>query len=390
MRRPLFLAIDTLALLAGDRLDLLRLCGFGRRGVAFRRGTLVDRLGLGCLLVLAATLARFLLLAVQQWRSVRIFRCLAGLCGLLFRHGFTGLGRLFCLDRRLCWLFNLGRRSGRLAGICRSFRRLLSRRRCLCRLFGGRLAVALLRLFGLSLLRRLLGGRCFGRLLCSGRFGLDCLGRWLLGSCLFCRRGLFRRSRLRGGFGLGCCLGLRCRLFRRCLLGRRRLLGGSRGLFCRCGFLCWLLLRAGCAILSRLALQTLGLGEDRAKGGASRCSVERLGSLQRIGAQWRRGHQQAKRRAGQYPWLAFHRSYSPWWMSHRSQNRLAGAFVPDRAVVRVSSFSRPVSRRDHVRIAEFAAAGAEIADARCLTFGAAGLTCRPWPSPSGKPSRWRR
>ena len=141
------------------------------------------------------------------------------------------------------------RQAQRPAGrICRSLRRLLGRRRCPAGC-GGRLAVAF---FGFwaeppaqAARRPVLRPAVF-----SGHFRLDCLGRWLLGSCPLCRRRLFpgaapgrARARVLPGaegwqFGAGYSAG-----------------GASwrePRLFCRCGFLCLAALRAGCAILGRL------------------------------------------------------------------------------------------------------------------------------------------
>ena len=114
------------------------------------------------------------------------------------------------------------------------------------------------------------------------------------------------------------------------------------------------------------------------------CSVERLGSLQRIGTQWR----EAISRPSAVPASVLGRRSIVLILlggcPSVPRNRLAGALFRIALSYGFRASVGPFRTGVIFRIAEFAAAGAEIADARCLTFGAAGLTCWPWPSPFWK------
>ncbi|CAN7642455.1 hypothetical protein LJR228_004911 [Mesorhizobium caraganae] len=285
-------ALGGSGLLIGRGLDRLRLRhGFsGRCNLGGWR--LFGRCGLDLLVLLALFLAR---IVVVRRRYLFCGRCLlCRLLGRLFsRRRFDLLLLVALLLARLGLLFiNCG---GRLLGS----RRCLFRRRC----------------FDLLLLVTLLLA-WFGLLFFHGRSGLLGGGRLrllLLIALLLARLLLFSRSSLVSRSLLGLLLLVALLLARLLFLdGWRGLLGGRRCLFGRCLFGLLALLFARQFLVGLLTIcSRVVLDQDQWRGRVLQ-GAENGVALQRGGAQRRGCHQQAKCRACQYPWLAFHHEFSLW------------------------------------------------------------------------------
>lgn len=194
-------------------------------------------------------------------------------------------------------------------------------------------------------------------------FGLFLLLAWLSLLTLTARRRLLTR----------------CGLLRRCpllpLLPLLRPLAFRRGLFALRAFLP--LAALPLAWSAFLAVRAIGLHVQRRKS-VGRGGLEAIQA--RKSAKRRGRHQQAQRRAGQNPWVAFHCDRAPVLKSPvRAANRLRTVWFR-----KVS-----LTHRLHIFLAaRWAVRGADVAGS--LTFSRGGNTCPAWRSPSGRRNPWRR